>query len=108
MTSGVPPWLIVLLTLFSTAATVISSWAIVLYRAGQQTRTQTLNEIKDDIEEGFKRNDGAMGAQSKLIEELRDRVGTQNGRVGKLEEWKAATEKRVDRIESTRTRRRSR
>ncbi len=105
-----PVWLQILLGLFPVGVSVMLAIAATFYKNSVRARDEKFAALRNEIasngrtvderftsvrneiaahgkeaREGFKRNDEAMAVQTHTIGELRDRVGSQNGRVGKNE-----------------------
>jgi hypothetical protein len=45
------------------------------------------NRLETDIKDGFRRNDSMMETMNRATLDLAEKVGKQNGRIGRLEEW---------------------
>ena len=96
-----PTWLAVLLAVFPVGASVVMAVLTFAYKNGVRARDTQLDAIQSDLANGFRRNDEAMSEQKRITAELRDRVGTQNGRVGKLEAKMERTEADIQQLQVT-------
>jgi len=96
-----PTWLIVLLAVFPVGASVVMTILTFAYKNGVRARDAQLDAIQRDLVNGFRRNDEAMSEQKRITAELRDRVGAQNGRVGKLEAKTERAEADIQQLQVT-------
>lgn len=96
-----PTWLAVLLAVFPVGASIVMGVLTFAYKNGVKARDAQLNLIQRDLVNGFFRNDEAMIEQKRITSELRDRVGAQNGRVGKLEAKTERAEADIQQLQVT-------
>ena len=96
-----PTWLVVLLSIFPVGASIVMTVLTLAYKNGVRARDTQLDAIQRDLTNGFRRNDEAMSEQKHITSELRDRVGIQNGRVGKLESKMERTEADIQQLQVT-------
>lgn len=94
-----PTWLAIVFALSAIAVPVLSAWALHFYKMSAESRDKKLAEIWGELRSGFARNDLAMASQTRATEELRDRVGKQNGRLGILEAGQTSIRGDVKRLE---------
>lgn len=83
-----PIWLTVALVLFSAGAAF--GTAVVVFH---------LSRFAKQRDDDSQRRDEVLERIDASISKLADRVGVQNGRVGKLEEWKAGVERLLEMLE---------
>jgi hypothetical protein len=91
-----PVWLTVLLALFPVAVGIVMGIGSHVYRQGIKARDQQLAAMDSRIIDGFRRNDESNREQKEITSDLRDKVGVQNGRIGKLEMWREGHDKWSD------------